>query len=182
MPKRCRFDQLKLVHPNSYVNVDHSDMNGLTALVGAAQTRKGRAIPCFVETTYALRIPGTGSRRSTPRWQQLRSAMTSVRRAQSFTGHTIDALQDFADRLGFWPKLVFDRGFGNESIVEHLHAEGATFYIRVKSGRYVELDGVRTTIQCLQAKDALIQLYGLTLRVIRSNKDGKNRMMSHGTS
>src|SRR5580693_1876368 len=40
------FDQLSLVKPRSYVNVDHSDMHGLTALVGAVQTRKGRAIPC----------------------------------------------------------------------------------------------------------------------------------------
>ncbi|MFZ1249254.1 MAG: hypothetical protein WAQ24_02945 [Candidatus Saccharimonadales bacterium] len=50
------FDSLKLVRPTSYVNVDHSDMNGLTALVGAVQTRNGRAIPCFVETTYSDRL------------------------------------------------------------------------------------------------------------------------------
>ena len=31
------FDQLGLVKPTSYVNVDHSDMHGLTALVGAVQ-------------------------------------------------------------------------------------------------------------------------------------------------
>jgi hypothetical protein len=39
------FDTLGLVRPGDYVNVDHSDMNGLTALVGAKQTRNGRAIP-----------------------------------------------------------------------------------------------------------------------------------------
>src|ERR1700744_6482200 len=33
------FDQLNLVRPGSYVNVDHSDFDGLTALVGAIQTR-----------------------------------------------------------------------------------------------------------------------------------------------
>jgi hypothetical protein len=169
------FDSLGLVKPSSYVNIDHSDMNGLTALVGAVQTRHGRAIPCMVETTYALRIPGMGSARSTPRWQQLRDAMTEARRTQSFTGHTIDALQNMHDRLGYWPKgLVFDRGFGNESIVEHLHAEGATFYIRMKAGRYIECNGERMKIQQLKEKDATIQLYGLTLRVIRSTKDGKN--------
>jgi len=31
------FDGLGLVQPSSFVNVDHSDMNGLTALVGAVQ-------------------------------------------------------------------------------------------------------------------------------------------------
>src|SRR5579859_3523342 len=53
----------------------------------------------------------------TSRWSALRTDMLFAREQQSFTGHTIDALQTMADRLGFWPKLVFDRGFSNESIV-----------------------------------------------------------------
>ncbi len=166
------FDSLGLVKPSSYVNVDHSDMNGLTALVGAIQTRNGRAIPCFVETTYSDRL--SARKDAPPRKKALRAARAEERRFQSFTGHTIDALQDFADRLGFWPKLVFDRGFGNESIVTHLAAEGATFYVRVKAGRYIEFDGQRQKIQDLDEKDAAIRLYGLTLRVIRSPRDGKN--------
>ena len=161
------FDQLNLVRPGSYVNVDHSDMNGLTALVGARQTRNGRAIPCFVETTYAQHIPADSN---TSRWQQLRQDMLFARASQSFTGHTIDALQDLHDRLGYWPKLVFDRGFANESIVEHLHAEGAIFYIRLKSGNFVECDGQKTKIEGLQTKDATVELFGLTLRVVRSPK------------
>ena len=164
------FDQLGLVRPGSYVNIDHSDFDGLTALVGAVQTRHGRAIPCFVETTYALHIPADSDK---PRWQSLRQDMLFARAGQSFTGHIIDALQDFADRLGFWPKLVFDRGFGNESIVEHLHATGATFYIRVKASDYVTSSAaplVSTEIAKLAEKDATIELYGLTLRVVRSPK------------
>ncbi|MEJ0073200.1 MAG: hypothetical protein WDN27_03940 [Candidatus Saccharibacteria bacterium] len=104
------FDQLSLVKPSSYVNIDHSDFDGLTALVGAIQTRNGRAIPCMVETTYALHIPAAGSRNDSSRWRTLRTDMQFARSQQSFTGHTIDALQTMADRLGFWPKLVFDRG------------------------------------------------------------------------
>ena len=164
------FDHLHLVRSGSFVNVDHSDMHGLTALVAAVQTRNGRAIPCMVETTYALHIPAAGSKKSTPRWQKLRAAMRLTRKFQSFTGHTIDALQDMADRLGFWPKLVFDRGFGNESIVTHLAAESCTFYVRLKAGRFVEFDGERTEVKQLDDKDATIQLFGLTLRVIRSPK------------
>lgn len=61
------FDQLNLVKPSSYVNVDHSDLDGLTALVCAVQTRNGRAIPCFLDTTYAHHVPAPGSSRSTPR-------------------------------------------------------------------------------------------------------------------
>lgn len=164
------FDSLGFVKASSYVNVDHSDMNGLTALVGAVQTRNGRAVPCFVETTYAHHIPASGSVRSTPRWQQLRGAMMFTRRTQSFTGHTIDALQDFADRLGFWPHLVFDRGFGNESLLTHLIAEGATFYVRLKAGRRIILDGQRVEVKQLKDTDATIQLFGTTLRVVRSPK------------
>jgi hypothetical protein len=166
------FDSLGLVKPSSFVAVDHSDMNGLTALVGAVQTRNGRAIPCFVETTYSDRLPGRKD--ASPRKRALRAARAEERKYRSFTGHTIDALQDFADRLGFWPKLVFDRGFGNESIVTHLQAEGVLFYVRLKAGRYVELDGERIEVKQLKEKDATISLFGLTLRVIRSPKDGKN--------
>ncbi len=168
------FDQLKLVRPSSYVNVDHSDLHGLTSLVGAVQTRNGRAIPCMVETTYAHHIPGQGSMLSTARTGRLRAAMLAARKQQSFTGHTIDALQALADRLGFWPKLVFDRGFGNESIVTHLAAEGATFYVRLKAGRYVELDGQRLQIRRLKEADATITLFGVTLRVIRSPKSRRS--------
>lgn len=166
------FDELKMVRPTSFVNVDHSDMNGLSALVGAIQTRIGRAVPCFVETTYSDRLSARED--APPRKKALRAARAEERKFRSFTGHTIDALQDFHDRLGFWPRLVFDRGFGNESIVTHLAAEGATFYIRVKAGRYIEFDGQRMEIQQLKQKDATIRLYGLPLRVIRSPKDGKN--------
>ena len=164
------FDTLKLVKASSYVNIDHSDMNRLTALVGAVQTRKGRVLPCLVETTYSDRLPGEGSAKSTPRSNTLRRARTEVRKAQSFTGHYIDALQDFHDRLGFWPRLVFDRGFGNESLVTHLQAEGAIFYIRLKAGRFVEFDGQRTEIKQLKDNDVSAQLFGLSLRVIRSSK------------
>lgn len=159
------FDSLNLVRPGSFVNVDHSDMHGLTALVGALQTRNGRAIPCLVETTYAHHIPADSDK---PRWQRLRAAMLAARKTQSFTGHTIDALQAFADRLGFWPKLVFDRGFGNESIVTHLAAEGCIFYVRLKAGRFVEFDGQRLEVKGLGQRDSTIGLFGLTLRVIRT--------------
>jgi hypothetical protein len=162
------FDQLNLVKPGSFVNVDHSDFDGLTALVGAVQTRNGRAIPCMVEATYALHIPAHEA--ASPRWKELRTDMQFARQQQCFTGHTIDALQTMADRLGYWPKLVFDRGFGNESIVEHLQAAGATFYIRLKGGNYVECDEQKTRIDALTEKDTAIQLFGMTLRIVRSPK------------
>ena len=160
------FDNLSLVRPSSFVAIDHSDMNGLLALVAAIQTRKGRAIPCLVEATYSEKLSARDD--APPREKALRRAWREARRWQCFTGHVIDSLQDLHDRLGFWPKLVFDRGFGNESLVTHLHAEGATFYIRLKAGRYVELDGRSIEVQQLKEKDAVVKLFGLRLRVIRS--------------
>jgi Transposase DDE domain len=167
------FDSLRLVRPSSYVNVDHSDMNGLTALVGAVQTRHGRAIPCLVETTYSDRLPSTTT--APKRKQTLRRARTEARRRQSFTGHYIDALQGLHDRLGFWPRLIFDRGFGNESLVTHLHAEGAIFYIRLKGGRFVHLGDQRITVTALSQADATVELFGLRLRIVRSPKSRRAR-------
>src|SRR5476651_1039552 len=70
-------DKLGLVKPSSFVNVDHSDMNGLTALVGALQTRNGRAIPCFVETTYSDRL--SARKDAPPRKRALRKARAAER-------------------------------------------------------------------------------------------------------
>lgn len=161
-------DSLSVVRPSSFVNVDHSDMNGLTALVGAVQTRNGRAIPCLVETTYSDRLPSTTT--APKRKQALRKAWAEVRRQQSFTGHYIDALQGLHDRLGFWPRLVFDRGFGNESLVTHLQAEGAIFYIRLKGGRFVTLGDRRIAAKTLEQTDTIVELFGLHLRIVRSPK------------
>ena len=167
------FDQLNLVKPGSFVNVDHSDMHGLTALVGAVQTRNGRALPCLVETTYAHHIPAHED--AAPHWKNLRAAMQAARRIQTFTEHTVTSLQGLADRLGFWPRLVFDRGFGNKAIVTHLAAAGATFYIRLKAGRYVECDQETTEVKDLTDRDTTVRLYGLTLRVVRSPKSRRAR-------
>ena len=169
------FDSLGLIKPSSYINCDHSDMNGLTAFVGAVQTRKGRALPCLVEATYSDRLPGTAT--AFKRKQALRKARAKERKSLSFTDHYINALSDLYDRLGFWPRLVFDRGFGNRSLITHLKEAGAVFYIRLKAGRYVELvnsdtgEVTRLTVQQLTNNDAEIELFGMTLRVVRSPRN-----------
>jgi Transposase DDE domain len=162
------FDGLGLVRPSSYVNFDHSDMNGLTAFVGARQTRQGRALPCCVAVTYSEHLCARDD--APAREKQLRWNQQAARQQQCFTGHVIDTLQDFHDRLGFWPKLVFDRWFANESLVTHLQAEGATFYIRLKAGRYVEYQGKRVPVDQLPDKNSQITLFGLRLRTVRSPK------------
>ncbi|MFO0970732.1 MAG: hypothetical protein U0520_00055 [Candidatus Saccharimonadales bacterium] len=85
-------------------------MNRLVALVGAVQTRKGRAVNIWSKPrTATIYQPEFGS--IYPRTNALRQMRAKERRTTSFTGHYIDALQTFAERLGFWPKLVFDRSW-----------------------------------------------------------------------
>lgn len=167
------FDTLGLVKPTSFVNVDHSDMNGLMALVGAIQTRKGRAIPCLVETTYSDRLPSHTD--APPRKKALRKSRTAERAQLGLTEHTTDSLKNFAKRLGFWPRFVFDRGFCSKEIIRLLCMHEATFYVRMKADRLVELTGAVAQAKALNGHDNTIQLYGYTLRVIRSRrpKDGE---------
>lgn len=162
------FDALGLVHRSSLVNIDHSDMNGLMALVGAVQTGLGRALPCLVETTYSDRLPAHSD--VPPRKQKLRAARAKERSQLNLTGHTIRSLKAFARRLGFWPKFVFDRGFCSKEIVTLLCKRKATFYVRMKAGRLVELAGERMAVKTLSGHDTTIRLYGFRLRVIRSRK------------
>lgn len=167
------FDVLGLVHPSSFVNIDHSDMNGLMALVGSVQTRKGRAIPCMVETTYSDRLPAQAD--APPRKKTLRRDRAAERAQLALTAHTMRSLKDLAKRLGFWPKLVFDRGFCSKEIVRLLCKKKATFYVRMKADRLVELTGAITVTKALRGHDNTIQLYGYTLRIVRSRrpKDGE---------
>ena len=79
----------------------------------------------------------------------------------------MDSLQTFADPPELWPRLVSDRGFGNESLVCHLAAERATFHMCLKAGRHVDPDEQRLEVQDLEVEDAAVALFGLTLRVIQ---------------
>lgn len=162
------FDALGLVGPASFVNVDHSDMNGLMTLAGAVQTGKGRAIPCMVETTYSDRLPAHGD--APPRKQALRAARAKERQKFNLTTHTIRSLKRLRKRLGFWPKLVFDRGFCSKAIIQLLCKRKATFYVRMKADRFVELAGEKLAAKALSGHDNIVRLYGFELRVVRSRK------------
>lgn len=160
---------LGLVAQHSFVNVDHSDFNGLVALVFALQTRIGRALPIFLETNYSGKL---SSRDDAPkRTRKLRAAYKAL--ASNETKRTIASLKALRHTLGFWPKLVFDRNFGGQDIVKFLVAEEATFYIRLKTSRLVEISGEQLRVGDAKRADELVKLMGLTLRVVRSPRNGK---------
>jgi hypothetical protein len=170
--------ELNLVTENSFVNVDHSDFSGLVALVFAVQTRIGRALPIFLETSYSGKL---SARDDAPRRvKKLRTAYERL--TTNETKRTIASLKTLRRTLGFWPKLVFDRGFGSRDIIRLLAREKATFYIRLKAGRLVEFAGEKLSVSTAKRADETVIVAGITLRVIRSPKNGKNIVVDQNCS
>ena len=161
---------LGFVNPTSFVNIDHSDFNGLVALACAVQTKLGRALPVFVSTAFSGKL---SSRDDAPkRIKTLRQAYLGQGKKQ--TEQTICDLQAFHDLLGFWPRLVFDRGFGGKEIIRFLKRRKVTFYIRMKAGRLAELPGGTKALRALASGDEIVTVAGCKLRVVRSQKQGRN--------
>jgi Transposase DDE domain len=161
---------LGLVTEYSYIDVDHSDFNGLVALVFAVQTRIGRALPIFLETSYSGKL---SSRDDAPkRTRKLRVAYKTL--IGNETGRTIASLKTLKATLGFWPKLVFDRGFGSQDIIRYLYKQRATFYIRVKADRLVGIAGEQLRLKDAKRADELVTIAGLRLRVLRSPRNGRD--------
>jgi hypothetical protein len=153
-----------LVTPDSLLNCDHSDVDGLVALVCAVQTGKGRAVPVYANTGYSGKLPAHDT--APPRKRKLRKAYNE--RELGLYEETMIDLEALACHLGFWPRLVFDRGFGGEPLVRSLVEHGVTFYVRLKASRLVELGGEELKVGQLVADDAAITLKGMGMRVIRS--------------
>lgn len=162
---------LTTISEHSFVAVDYSDFSGLTALVCAMQTRMGRALPIFMAATYSGRLPAVDD--APKRTQLLRAAYQALN--QKLTDHTVESLKVWRKQLGFWPKLVFDRGFGNEKIIRYLHKQGVTFYVRMKAGRLTELAGDKISLLDLPTNDEVITLYGIKLRIVVSQKVGRHK-------
>ncbi len=162
--------ELGLVSEYSYVNADHSDFSGLAALVFAVQTRIGRALPIFQQTSYSGKL---SARDDAPkRTRQLRAAYEALAGKES--ARTIASLKALRSTLGFWPRLVFDRGFGDQKIIRYLSKHGATFYIRLKASRLVGIANVQLQVSDAKRADEKVVIAGLALRVIRSPKNGKD--------
>jgi len=159
-----------LVTEHSYVNVDHSDFNGLVALVFALQTRIGRALPIFLETSYSGKL--SAGEDAPKRTKKLRVAYKGL--TDNETKRTVASLKALRKTLGFWPKLVFDRNFGSQDIVKFLVAREATFYVRLKAGRLVEIAGEQVRISQAKRADERVTIAGVALRVVRSPKNGKD--------
>jgi hypothetical protein len=165
---------LDLITENSYVNVDHSDFSGLVALVFAVQTRIGRALPIFLETSYSGKL---SARDDAPkRIKLLRTQYEALE--DNETKRTIASLKSLKKTLGFWPKLIFDRNFGGSAIVQLLTKQNALFYVRLKASRLVEIAGEKLPVSTAKRADEQVFVAGMTLRVIRSPQPKKGATSS----
>ena len=159
---------LGFVAPTSFVNVDHSDINGLVAFVCAVQTKLGRALPVFVRTAYSGKL---SARDDAPkRTKAMRASYNEQKQARNLSEQTICDLQAFHDLLGFWPRLVFDRGFGDGKLIRFLRRNRVKFSVRMRSGSLAELPGGQVAL-----RDEVVTIAGCKLRVVRSQKQGRNK-------
>jgi hypothetical protein len=157
---------LGIVTPTSVVCFDHTEHDGAMGLVGAVQTGRGRAVPCFNDTSISGKLPAHED--APPRKKTMRAEYNANR--QKLTDHTVQALKQFRIQCGFWPKLVFDRWYAYRELVELLVHEQATFYVRMKAGRFVELYGDRVLVRDLANRDQEVTIYGQKLRLVISPK------------
>jgi hypothetical protein len=153
-----------LVTPASLVNCDHSDFDGLVAFVCAVQTGRGRAVPIYAGTGYSGKLPAHPD--ASPRKRKLRAEYNQ--RELNLYEQTVVDLEALAAHLGFWPRLVFDRGFSGGPLVHTLVEHDAIFYIRMKADRLVEIVGQPLKASELAGNDCVVGLDGMRLRVIRS--------------
>ena len=122
-----------------------------------------RALPIFLQTSYSGKLSSRDD--ASKRTQKLRTAYSAL--SGNETKRTVASLKALNATLGFWPKLVFDRGFGGKAIIQYLHKEGAIFYIRMKADRLVGIAGKQLHLKDCKRADELVVIAGLTLRIIR---------------
>lgn len=160
---------LQLITPESIVNVDFSTFAGgwshpeFQVLTFGVQTYIGRAIPIFFDI---IRYP--------------------IEYAGSQNIFIIEAIKKFKNIFDFYPVFVFDRGFAIPSLITFLVNEGIVFYVRSKSGKTVRIISMKSFKDMVEVdrlvkahqikeKDTTVKVYGKPMRLVISDKDGKDK-------
>ena len=138
----------------SFVNVDFSTFCGFETLCFGVQTGKGRTIPVWNAClTYPITFVGS---------QNL---------------FVLEQLQAFGKTLGFYPRLVFDRGFWIPLVMKFLLKHKILFYLRIKQGQtllWKETErSKKAHIIGTYTKDTRILLFGYQIRLIVSSPPPK---------
>jgi len=161
--------KLSVVNRASLVNVDHSEFNGLSVLMFARQTRKGRAMPVYLETMPSL---SQGHKTSSRKYLEARARYRAWKRETGLDqyGYTTHCIDKLADQLGFVPRLVFDRGFCNKRILKYLKRNQITGYIRARAWlRVTASDGTKKRIAEFTPGSHLVS-FGCKLRLVVGNE------------
>ncbi len=173
---RQQLSQLHLslcgVVPTSYVNVDHSEFNGLSVLMFAQQTRTGRATPVHLETMPSL---VQGHKKTSRKYQQAKQRYQAWKEQTGLDqyGYTIRCLEVLHGHLGYLPRLVFDRGFCNKRILKYLKRSATMGYVRAREDfRVTDIHGARRHVGDFPAGSHTIQ-YGCKLRLVVSRTKTK---------
>lgn len=141
--------KLRLVGSGDQINVDFSTFCGFQVLTFAKQTHLGRSLPVYVGAiTYPIENPG------------------------SQTQFIIAEVKKFIKLLGFPVHLVFDRGFELPYLANSLAENHVNFTIRMKKDKHILYLGKDIPLRNLPwfENDVLVEIYGRTLRVVRSEK------------
>ena len=149
---RTIIPHLNIVRKDSYVNVDFSTFYGFQTLAFGVQTNAGRAIPVW---SNCITYP--------------------IQEATSQNIFIIDQLKAFKEVLGFYPRLVFDRGFMIPDLIKFMIENNIVFYVRMRKAKHVLCEDARIPIDKLTKDDSTIQAYRTTLRLIRSDKPEKEK-------
>lgn len=144
----------KLVKKNSFVICDFSSFCGFETLAFGLQTMMGRAIPVYAN---ALTYP-----------------ITEITSQNLFI---VEQIKILAGALGFYPRLVFDRGFALPYLIEFLVSKKAVFYIRIKEGKSYQTEKdaltkqlVKNVVKNAKTNDFTCFIYNSVLRIIVSDK------------
>lgn len=145
-----------LVTKSSVVNVDFSTFCGFETLAFGVQTRKGRALPVWLNCiTYPIKSIGS---------QNI---------------FVLEEIQAFGKALGFFPSFVFDRGFWIPCVMKFLLKNNIRFYLRIKQGQHLQWTNKKNkqTAKSIgtYTKDAIITLFGYKVRLIVSPPPPKQR-------
>jgi len=134
---------------DSFINIDFTIFDPFAVLCLALQTQVGRAIPVWIET---LKYP-------------IKKDSQNI--------FILESLKKFIKIVGCKFKIVADRGFIGEYLINGFTDLGLTFYVRMKAGKSVirELKNKDkiTNLNKIKWLDFECIIYGHKLRVIRSS-------------
>lgn len=135
---------------NSFINIDFTMFDPFAVLCLALQTKSGRAIPVWIET---LKYP-------------IKKDSQNI--------FILESLEKFVKVVGCNFKIMADRGFIGEYLINGFRDLGLTFYVRMKAGKSVVMELKNkhqvVSLRAVNWLDFEAIIYGHKLRVIRSSK------------